>query len=89
MLEESAAKLGLGIALLIDLLNVERIIIGSIFERSEHLFRSIMEEVIEKEALQTSREACTILPSGLGDRLGDMAALGVARDGYQRSTRNA
>lgn len=87
--EESAAKLGLGIALLIDLLNVERIIIGSIFERSEHLFRSIMEEVITREALQASRESCTILPSGLGDELGDMAALGVARDGYQRSAHDA
>ncbi|NLK14620.1 MAG: ROK family protein [Spirochaetales bacterium] len=89
VLEKSAAKLGLGIAILIDVLNVERIIIGSIFERSEHLFRSIMEEVIKREALQASRESCAILPSGLGDELGDLAALGVARDGYQRSTHNA
>ncbi|HQB55036.1 MAG TPA: ROK family protein, partial [Sphaerochaeta sp.] len=81
VLEKSAAKLGLGIAILIDVLNVERIIIGSIFERSEHLFRSIMEEVIKREALQASRESCAILLSGLGDELGDLAALGVARDG--------
>ena len=69
VLEKSAAKLGLGIAILIDVLNVERIIIGSIFERSEHLFRSIMEEVIKREALQASRESCAILPSGLGVEL--------------------
>lgn len=88
VIHQSGSKLGLGIAMLIDLLNVERIIIGSIFERSEGLFRSTMEEVIEQEALQVSRKSCTILPSALGDSLGDMAALGVARDGYQRSKHN-
>ncbi|MFA5698186.1 MAG: ROK family protein [Sphaerochaeta sp.] len=86
VIRQSATKLGSGIALLIDILNVERIIIGSIFQRSEHLFRGIMEEVIEVEALELSRKACTILPAGLGDSIGDMAALGVARDGLERRT---
>lgn len=78
----SAKTLGQGLALLIDLLNPERIVIGSIFCRCEGLFRSIMEEEIEKEALAQSAQACKVYPSALGEFLGDMAALGIAMDRY-------
>lgn len=84
VIEQSATKLGHGLAILIDLLNVERIIIGSIFQRREELFRPKMEEVIKSEALKASSAACTILPAALGAALGDLAALGIARDNDQR-----
>ena len=38
----------------------------------------IMEAVIEKEALPGNGKVCRILPAGLGEKIGDIAALSVA-----------
>ena len=73
--------LGRGLAVLIDLLNPERIILGSVFQRSEHLLRKKMEQVLQKECLETSREVCEIVPALLEDNIGDYAALAVASIG--------
>lgn len=73
-------KLGLGLSILIDILNPERIVIGSIFQRSGRLLIDSMNEVIKREALAVSAEKCEIVPAMLGDDIGDYAALGVAKD---------
>ena len=80
-LTHSAQALGMGCAMLIDLFNPERIVIGSIFARAERWFRQEMERVIAKEALPGSRALCRVLPAVLGDAIGDIAALSVAIDG--------
>ena len=80
VVNESAQMLGVGLSLLVDLLNPQRIIIGSIYARSEDLFRPLMEEVMKAECLPLSLSACEVVSSQLGERLGDMAALGIARD---------
>lgn len=79
--EISAKKLGLGLSILIDLFNPERIIIGSVFTRAEKLFRKTMEEVISEEALPEAAGVCKILPAALGDAIGDFAAVAVAQRG--------
>ena len=71
-------KLGAGLAVLIDLLNPERIVIGSIFQRSEALLRPAMEEVLRREALPSSLAAVQIVPAALGNEIGDIAALSIA-----------
>jgi glucokinase len=71
-------KLGEGLSILVDLLNPEAIVIGSIFERAEHLLRPHMEKVLNRETLAFSRNMCKILPAKLGDAIGDLAALSVA-----------
>ena len=73
-------KLGLGLSILIDILNPEMIVIGSIFQRSGHLLIDSMEETIKKEALEISARCCKIVPAMLGDEIGDFAAIGVAKD---------
>lgn len=73
-------KLGLGLSILIDILNPERIVIGSIFQRSGRLLVDSMNETIKKEALAISAECCKIVPAMLGDDIGDFAAIGVAKD---------
>ena len=74
----SAQRLGLGLSILIDILNPEAIVIGSVFARSEHLFREEMERVIREEALAPSAKVCRVLPAALGDAIGDYAAIAVA-----------
>lgn len=78
ILRISAKYLGLGISILIDILNPERIIIGSIFARCREIFQPVVEAVIGQEALEASARNCRILPAGLGEQIGDYAALAVA-----------
>lgn len=70
-----AHYLGRGLAVLIDILNPERIVIGSVFQRSEGLLREEMERMIAKEALPRSAAVCKVVPAELKENLGDMAAL--------------
>lgn len=70
--------LGRGLAVIVDVLNPEAIVIGSVFQRSEDLLRGPMEEVLRREALGRSREVCRVLPAALGNSIGDYAALAVA-----------
>lgn len=85
VLQESAQMLGRGAAILIDLLNPERIVIGSIFQRAERWFRAEMERVIAQEALTSSVGICRIVPAQLGDRIGDIAAVTVAFNGLKEA----
>ena len=71
-------KLGEGLSILVDILNPEAIVIGSVFQRAEHLLRPHMERVLNREALAFSKTQCKILPALLGDSIGDYAALSVA-----------
>ena len=74
----AAEYLGQGLAIIIDILNPECIVIGSIYARNEMLFKPVIEEVLKREAIPAALEVCRILPSQLGDSIGDYAALCVA-----------
>lgn len=74
-------KLGYGLSILIDILNPERIVLGSIFQRSEHLLREAMESVIRKECLEAASAVCRVVPAKLQENIGDYAALAVASMG--------
>lgn len=77
----SGEMLGKSISILIDLLNPDVIVIGSIFARAEELLRPHMERIIKEEALKKSSSACRVLPAALGESIGDFAALTVAIEG--------
>ncbi len=70
--------LGKGLSVLIDILNPQRIVLGSIFARSACLLRPAMERVISNEALPLSASCCQVVPAELGEEIGDYAAIGVA-----------
>lgn len=71
-------KLGMGLSILIDVLNPEMIVLGSIFQRSGHLLKEEAEKVINRECLAYSRKVCRIVPAELAENIGDYAALSVA-----------
>ena len=79
--EESASYLGYGLSMLVDLLNPERIVIGSVYARSEKLFRDTMRKVMERECLPAALGVCEVKAAQLGDQIGDYAALSVAANG--------
>jgi len=76
--EHSGYYLGIGLSILIDILNPQRIVIGSVYARNSQLFKKTCMEMIEKEALKPARDVCEIVPATLGDRIGDYASLSVA-----------
>jgi len=73
-----AQYLGKGLALLIDILNPELIVLGSIFGRARTLLEEEMTKVVSSEAFKDSYNACQIVPAGLGEQIGDIAALSLA-----------
>ena len=82
----SAKKLGIGLSVIIDILNPERIVIGSVYARNPQLFNGFTSEMIEKEALEGAWNVCKIVPAELGDKVGDFASISVAIDGYSHIT---
>ncbi|MBP3446230.1 MAG: ROK family protein [Clostridia bacterium] len=74
----SGKYLGRTIAILADILNPERVVIGSVFARSEELLRPAMQAELEKEALFHTVKCLDVRPALLGDEIGDYAALMTA-----------
>jgi glucokinase len=74
----SGEYLGRGLAVLIDVLNPECIVIGSIYSRNEELFKPHFYRILKEEAIPSALEVCRIKPAELGDSIGDYAALCVA-----------
>ena len=75
--EKCAEYLGRGLSVIIDIINPEAVVIGSIYARNEEFFYKRVKEVIGREALSQNAESCKILPAELGESIGDFAALGV------------
>lgn len=74
----SSTYLGKGLAILIDILNPECIVIGSIYTRNEELIKPYIDKVLKTEAIPASNKVCEIRPAALGEQIGDYAALCVA-----------
>jgi glucokinase len=71
-------RLGQGLAMLIDILNPERIVIGSIYGRQRALLEPLTLNVLRDEALPGAAGVCEIVPAALGEQIGDLASLSVA-----------
>lgn len=75
-----ASQLGRGLSVLIDILNPEKIVIGSLFGRCHDLLWERTAAVIRQEALPASSAVCEVVPAALGESIGDYAALAVAEE---------
>lgn len=76
--KKSGEMLGRALAVIVDVLNPEMIVIGSVFSRSEALLRGGMEKTLRREAIRRSLDVCRVVPAMLGDEIGDIAAVTVA-----------
>ncbi len=80
--KKSGEMLGRTFAILVDLLNPEKIILGGVYMRSADLLYPHALRVLKREALTFSEKVCQILPAGLGENIGDVAALSVAKGDF-------
>lgn len=72
--------LGRGLAIVLDLLNPEKIVLGSIYVRCRDLLEEPMQTVLMQEALPQTAAVCKVVPAALGEAIGDIAALAVAKE---------
>ncbi|MDA3940429.1 MAG: ROK family protein, partial [Spirochaetia bacterium] len=84
ILENSGRYLGMGLSVLIDLLNPERIVIGSIYTHCRDFLEPFTVAVIQNEALEASRMVCSVVPAALGKSIGDYGSLGVAINALEK-----
>lgn len=79
-------KLGEALAILVDILNPERIVIGGLAIRLGDTLLDPAREVLRAEGLPESVEVCQVMPARLGESIGDVAALCVAMNRPSFST---
>lgn len=77
---QCGTRLGQALAVLVDVLNPECIVLGSVFARSGDLLIPSMQRVLSAECLPDSLAVCRILPAALTESVGDLAALTVAME---------
>jgi glucokinase len=82
---EVGERLGAALSFAIDMLNLDTIVVGSIFARRENLIRPTMEAVLKRECLEEALAVCRVVPAALGETIGDVAALAVAQLGVEES----
>lgn len=78
VIRKSGEWLGRGLAILVDTLNPQMIVLGSLGGALGDLFIQPARDVVKAESLTQPAEACRIVPAELGARLGDVAALVAA-----------
>ncbi len=76
----SGAYLGRGLAIIADLINPERIVLGALGVRMGPFLMKRAMEVLRKEALRESADICEVVPAQLGEKIGDIASLCAALD---------
>ena len=76
--EEIGAQFGRGLAVLVDLLNPEAVVAGSIFTRAYRFLYEPAMRALREEALPESLAGFRLLPAELGDQIGDYAAIAIS-----------
>jgi len=78
IIRSTGRRLGEALAILVDLFNPERIVIGGLAMRLGDMLLDPARQVLRREALPISAETCQIVPAALDERIGDVAALCIA-----------
>lgn len=79
ILEEAGRYLGRGLAVLLDILNPDAIVIGNVYARCRSFLEPAMRRELERESLHRALACCRISPAELGEEIGNYAAVAVAQ----------
>jgi len=78
LLRNMGYMLGRTLAILVDVLNPETIVIGSLYVRAGEWLEAAMRESLAAEALPGNAAACRVVPAALGEALPQRQAIAVA-----------
>jgi glucokinase len=77
-------RLAQGVGTVIMFMNPEAIIMGTIAIHAGDLLLAPLKKTLPRYAWKPGIDACRILPSALGTRIGDLSALAVAIDNFKK-----
>jgi glucokinase len=77
ILQEAGTYMGIGIANVIQILNPEIVILGTIAVHAGDLVLEPIRRAVAEYAWQRSSDMCAIVPAALGDRAQDLAAIAI------------
>jgi glucokinase len=86
VVEEAGRWFGRGLAVLVDLLNPDAIVVGTLGVVLGDLLLAPARVVLNQEALPRAAAACRVVPAELGSRLGDVAALMAGIVAYEKQS---
>jgi glucokinase len=78
--EKASLYLGRGLAIVVDFLNPQRVILGGIGMRLQDVLIEPALRAYAQEVLPEAGDVCEIVPASLGETIGDYAALCAAYD---------
>lgn len=78
VLNQAGTWMGIGLANLIQILNPERIVLGTIAVHAGDLILEPIRDAVRSNAWERAASVCTIVPAELGDRAQDLAAISLA-----------
>jgi glucokinase len=77
LVDETAHYMGVGLANIIQALNPEVIVLGTIATEQGDFFLDRVRRVVREETWPQMSQVCEILPSPLGERVGDYGAISI------------
>lgn len=78
IMHEAGERFGEMLAILVDLFNPERIVLGGFYPHCRSLLDPTLHAALAREALPNPLRRCEILPSALGDTIGSHGAIATA-----------
>ena len=84
MFDVTAEKLGDVLAILVDLFNPDRIVLGGVYQRNEDLLRDKAIARMQEEAIPVNASCVKILPSYLKEEIDDYSSLSAAVYAYKK-----
>lgn len=81
VLAEAGRRLGQAVAMMIDTLNPEVIVLGTLYVHCRDFLKPEMSRILREESLPDSLRACRIVSARLGDRTGQYGAVCAALHG--------
>jgi len=87
ILAEAGTYMGIGLANIIQILNPERIVLGTIAVHAGGLILEPIRKAVEERAWARARAVCEIVPAALGDRAQDLAGIALVAPTASSDTR--
>ena len=78
IVHDTGCRLGEALAILVDILNPQRIVIGGLALRLGESLLGPARAAMQREAIGASAAFCQVVPASLGEQIGDIAAICVA-----------
>lgn len=86
ILQQAGAHLGEVLALVVDLFNPERIVLGGFFPRCHALLEPALSDTLKREALPAPLARCEIRGAELGETIGSHGAVAAALQTFSNAT---